>query len=237
MNVWDHLTSQAHTLLTGTAHRDLTPSVKLVQGLHPHPPATPAAICSHLDTASTVLPELTQYAQSGDPHALLLAAVLMRNPLRKIAEFADPDGYHSSDYDARHQDTLAIFFTLIRSAAEPQLINARYLWAQMLKRTITARPKTGSPAVAIRLDPSTPIFDQPDYGPDDHTSAMLDTARERGIITALEHTTLKALYLSSGAFDLHAASLALGAKATAVERRAQRAIRKLALYHQSPVAA
>ena len=238
MNTWDHLADQAHVLLTRPRHGDLTPAVTLIQSLHKQPPHTPAAICAHLDTATTVLPTLARYARSGDRHALLMAAVLLRHPLRRIAELADPDGYLSTDRDARDNDTLAIFFTLIRTAAEPQILTARYLYGQTLKRVLAARPRSGAPAVAIRVDPHAAVLDRADTGIDyDHTAHLLQQARDRAIITALEHETLKALYLHSDVYSLPGAALALGANVSAVERRSQRAIRKLVRHHQGAVAA
>ena len=65
MNAWDHLAEQAHRLLTRPGRGDLTPAVTLVQALHRRPPQSPAAICAHLETASTVLPQLARYARSG----------------------------------------------------------------------------------------------------------------------------------------------------------------------------
>lgn len=238
MNTWDQLAEQAHRLLTRPHRRELTPAVTLIQSLHNHPPHTPAAICAHLETATTVLPTLARYARSGDQHALLMAAVLMRNPLRRIADMADPDGYLSSDRDARDNDTLRIFFEIIRTAAEPQILTARYLYGQTLKRVLKTRPRTGTPAAAVRVDPHSTVLEHTDHGTDyDHTSHLLQLARDRRIITALEHATLKALYLNSDIFNLSEAAAALGANATAVERRAQRAIRKLSSHYDNAVAA
>ena len=120
MNTWDHLAEQAHRLLTRPRRADLTPAVTLIRSLHKQAPESPASICAHLETATSVLPQLARYAHSGDRHALLMAAVLMRHPLRRIAEMADPDGYRSSDRDARDNDTLRIFFEIISTAGEPQ---------------------------------------------------------------------------------------------------------------------
>lgn len=242
MNTWDHLTEQAHRLLTRSRRADLTPAVTLVQSLHPQPPTSPAAICAHLDTASTALPQLARYARSGDRHALLMAAVLMRHPLRRIADMADPDGYRSSDREARDNDTLAIFFEIIRTAGEPQLLTARYLYGQTLKRVLKARPNanTGDYAIrtAYRCDPHSDVLDRADLGTDyDHTANLLQLARDRRIITALEHDTLRTLYLNSDVFSPSAAARTLGANVSAVERRAQRAIRKLCTHYDSEVAA
>ncbi len=237
MNTWDHLTEQAHRLLTRPSRGDVTPAVTLVQSLHKQPPQSPAAICAHLETASTALPQLARYARSGDRHALLLAAVLMRHPLRRIADMADPDGYRSSDRDARDNDTLRIFFEIIRTAAEPQILNSRYLYGQTLKRVLK-RPAAKSPAVAIRVDPHSVVLDRADFGTDyDHTASLLQLARKRRIITALEHDTLRALYLTSDVFSPSTAARTLGANVSAVERRAQRAIRKLCTHYDGAVAA
>jgi hypothetical protein len=243
MNTWDHLTARAHELLTRPRRGDLTPAVTLIQSLHKQPPQTPNAICAHLDTATTVLPRLAGYARHGDRHALLMAAVLMRHPLRHIAEIADPDGYRSTAADARDNDTLAIFFTLIRTAAEPQILTARYLYGQTLKRVLAARPRPGAPAAALRLDPhemSAKLTDRSDADgseADGRTTQLLRRARDNKVITALEHDTLKALYLHTGTYNLPATALALGANAGAVERRAQRAIRKLVAHHTQTAAA
>lgn len=238
MNTWDHLAEQAHRLLTRSNRADLTPAVTLVQSLHSKPPVSPAGICAHLDTASTVLPQLARYAHSGDRHALLLAAALMRHPLRRIAEMADPDGYRSSERDARDNHTLLIFFEIIRTAAEPQLLNSRYLYSQTLKRVLKSRPTAESPAVAVRVDPHSALLDRADLGTDyDHTAHLLQQARDRRIITVLEHDTLRALYLSSDVFSPSSAARALGANVSAVERRAQRAIRKLCNHYVAAEAA
>lgn len=238
MNTWDHLTEQAHRLLTRSRRADLTPAVTLVRSLHKQPPPSPAAICAHLDTASTALPQLARYARSGDPHALLMAAVLMRHPLRRIADMADPDGYRCTDRDARDNDTLAVFFEIIRTAPEPQILNSRYLYNKTLRKTLEARPTPTSPAVATRVEPHSQILDRPDFGTDyDHTANLLQLARDHRIITALEHDTLRALYLNSDVFSPSTAARALGANVSAVERRAQRAIRKLCTYYDTEVAA
>jgi len=238
MTTWDQLADQAHRLLTRPRRGDLTPAVTLVQSLHRQAPKAPNAICAHLDTATTVLPTLARYARSGDPHALLMAAVLMRHPLRRIAELADPDGYRSTDRDARDNDTLTIFFTLIRTAAEPQILTARYLYNATLRKVLATRPHTGTPAVAIRVDPHAAILDRTDDGTDDdHTAHLLAQARDHRIITALEYKTLKALYLNTDIFSPPAAARRLGANVGAVERRAQRAIRKLSSHLESAAAA
>ena len=238
MNTWDHLAEQAHRLLTRPSRGDLTPSVTLVQSLHKQPPSSPAAICAHLETVSAALPQIARYARSGDRHALLMAAVLMRHPLRRIADMADPDGYRSSDRDARDNDTLRIFFEIIRTAGDPQLLNSRYLYGQTLKRVLKARPAAESPAVAVRVDPHSVVLDKADLGTDyAHTSTLLQQARDRRIITALEHDTLRALYLTSDVFSPSTAARVLGANVSAVERRAQRAIRKLCTFYDGAVAA
>jgi hypothetical protein len=238
MTIWDQLAEQAHRLLTVSRRGDLTPAVTLVQSLHEQAPTAPNAICSNLDTATTVLPTLARYARNGDHHALLMAAALMRHPLRRIAEVADPDGYLSTDRDARDNDTLTIFFTLIRTAAEPQILTARYLYNATLRKVLATRPRSGTPAVAIRVDPHAAVLDRTDCGiDDDHAAHLLTQARDHRIITALEYETLKALYLNTDIFSPNAAARALGANVGAVERRAQRAVRKLSSHFESVAAA
>ncbi len=238
MTIWDQLAEQAHHLLTRPRRGDLTPAVTLVQSLHQQPPQSPAAICAHMDTASTVLPQLARYARSGDRHALLMAAVLMRHPLRRIAEMADPDGYLTSDREARNNDTLRIFFEIIRTAAEPQILTSRYLYNGTLRKALATRPQASTPAAAIRVDPHSTVLDSADYGTDfDHTATLLTQARDRGIITALEYKTITAMYLNSDVFSPSSAARALDSTVSAIERRAQRAIRKLARYFDEDVAA
>lgn len=238
MNTWDHLAEQAHRLLTRPRRADLTPAVTLIRSLHKQAPESPASICAHQETATSVLPQLARYAHSGDRHALLMAAVLMRHPLRRIAEMADPDGYRSSDRDARDNDTLRIFFEIISTAGEPQILTSRYLYGQTLKRVLKARPAAESPAGAIRVDPHSAVLDRTDLGTDyDHTAALLQAARDQRIITALEHDTLRALYLNSDVFSPSTAARTLNANVSAVERRAQRAIRKLCHHYEAAVAA
>lgn len=238
MTIWDQLAEQAHHLLTRPRRGDLTPAVTLVQTLHPQPPHSPDAICTHMDTISTVLPQLARYARSGDRHALLMAAVLMRRPLCRIADMADPDGYHSTDRDARYNDTLRIFFELLRTAAEPHILTTRYVYNHVLRKALATRPQANSPAAAHRVDPHSAILDRADYGTDrDHTATVLQLACDRGIITALEFKTLTAMYLNSDVFSPSTAARDLSSTVSAVERRAQRAIRKLARYFDEDVAA
>ena len=65
MNTWDHLAEQAHRLLTRPRRADLTPAVTLIRSLHKQAPESPAAICAHLETATTVLPQLARYSRGG----------------------------------------------------------------------------------------------------------------------------------------------------------------------------
>jgi hypothetical protein len=235
MTIWDQLTDQAHRLLTRPRRSDLTPAITLVQGLHKQTPTAPGAICTSLDTATTALPTLARYARSGDRHALLMAAILMRHPLRHIAELADPDGYHSTDRDARDNHTLAIYFDLIRTTAEPQILTARYLYNATLRKVLASRPRTGTPTVAIRVDPHAAVLDTPDHGidTDNHTAHLLAQARDQRIITTLEYDTLKTRYLNTDVFSLTAAAHTLGANAGTVERRCQRAISKLSSHFEN----
>lgn len=244
MNTWDLLTHQAHALLTRPRRNELTPAITLVQSLHREPPSTPAAICAHLDTADRVLPTLAGYARHGDRHALLMAAVLMRHPLRRIAACADPDGYHSSERDARDNATLDAFFTLINNAPDTRKITTRWLYAHTLYRTLNARPRTGTPAAAYRVDAHTAqhwwsptATERHDNEHHEQATHILETARAAGVITQLEFDTLKTLYLSGDVYDLPTAADTLGAKAGAVERRAQRAIAKLSRNRQIAAAA
>jgi len=92
-DVLDALTTHAYTLLTSTRRADSTPAVRLARSLHTAPPTSLAAIRAHLDDAPHVLPTLARHAQAGDRHALLIAAVLMRDRLRAIARHAGADGY------------------------------------------------------------------------------------------------------------------------------------------------
>lgn len=238
MTIWDQLAEQAHHLLTRPRRGDLTPAVTLVQTLHPQPPHSPDAICTHMDTISTVLPQLARYARNGDRHALLMAAVLMRRPLCRIAEMADPDGYRSSDRDARYNDTLRIFFELIRTAAEPQILTTRYVYNHTLRKALATRTPTNPAATAYRVDPRSTILDRADFGTDhDHTATVLRAARDRGVITALEYKTLTTMYLNSDVFSPSTAARDLSSTVSAIERRAQRAIRKLAKHFDEDVAA
>lgn len=236
MSIWDQLAEQAHHLLTRPQRHNLTPAVTLVQSLHDQPPSSPAGICAHLDTASTVLPRLARYAHNGDRHALLMAAVLMRNPLRRIAAMADPDGYHCSDRDARDNDTLRIFFEIC-TTADPDKLTTRYLYGHTLKRVLKSRPAAGTPQAAYRLDPHSPTLDRADG---EHTtnsiSDLLQHARDRRVITDLEYDTLLALYLHADVFSPQAAAMVLGANVGAIERRAQRAIRKLSAHYEAAAA-
>lgn len=236
--IWDQLTEHAHHLLTRPSRGNLTPAITLVQSLHPQPPHSPAAICSHMDTATTVLPQLARYARSGDPHALLMAAALMRNPLRRIATMADPDGYHSSDPDARNNDTLRIFFETIRTAAEPEILTSRYLYNATLRKVLATRPNTHTPATAIRVTPHSAILDRTDYGTDhDHTAALLANAHTHGIITTLEYQTLTTMYLRSDVYSPSTAARAMDCTVSAIERRSQRAIYKLSRHFSEDMAA
>lgn len=236
-STWNDLTDHAHALITRPSRRDLTPAVTLMQSLHTQLPATPAAVCAHLDPGSPALSLLARYAQSGDPNALLMAAVLMRHSLRRISEWADPDGYRSTDQATRINETLSIFFTIIRTTAETQLLTPRYLYWQTLKRVTAGRPHT-TVAAPLRVDPGHQILDAVDTGRDEpaKAAAILDHARANRVITTLEYETLKALYIAADSYNLLTTAAALGARAGAVERRAQRAIRKLITYHSKAAA-
>lgn len=209
------LVVQAFHLLHTSRHGDLTPAVRLARALHTSPPSTPATIRSHLKDAPYALPALARYAQTDDPHALLLAAVLMRAPLRVVATAAgDHDGI----------DTLVAFWTLVRTAAEPDTLTE-----QSVAHELTKRLQRHRAAVVVEPhDPHAAVFDQADTESDCHTQAaqLLDHARTHHVITALEYRTLTVLYLQ-GIGSLTLAAQTLDASTSAIERRSQRAIHKL----------
>lgn len=251
MNIWDNLLRQAHTVLIQTDPTKLTAAVCLVQSLHPTSPSEPTAICSDLPTAGTVLPRLTHLAQKGDRHALLLAAVLMRNALRRLAASATPDGNRRADPDDRAVATLDIFFSAMMSAPDAGVCNQRYLYNQTFRRVWAARPGAADRPTDIPLDPTAflteaisaaaPVHRRPvrhtrsatalDSGHSDTDTAfgerLIEQARRDGVITDLEHRTLEVLYLNSASGDLTAAADELNASTDAIKRRSQRAIRKL----------
>lgn len=227
MTIWDQITRQAHQVLTAPRRGELTPAVTLVQSLHRQLPRHPGGFCSHLPTANKALPLLARYARNGDPNALLMATALLRHPLARIATLADPDGYGDTEPDTRDNATLEAFFTLIRATSDTSQLTADYLCTNTLHRVLGARPKPETPATAIRVDPHSPVLDHVSVDTYDYPTRLLAQARDHGIITALEHKTLTTLYLSSGTLNPAAAARVLGAKTGAVERRAQRAIRKL----------
>ena|SRR5271166_603677 len=87
-----------------------------------------------------------------------------------------------------------------------------------------------------RSIPTPPCFDRPRPAePDQHAQAaqLLEQARDQGVITTLEYQTLTVLYLA-GTGSPAAAAHTLHASISAVERRAQRAIRKLAALYRFP---
>lgn len=222
--VWDALAGRAYSLLASNNCTAATPSVRAVRALHSQPPNFPATIGTHRSETSAVLPVLARYAQAGDPHALLMAAVLVRDQLRAIAT-------HLGGGDDATSDTLAAFFTLLRTAAEPHTLTERSVAAQVLRCLYTA---ASGPESAVPLEPHAPAFDRPQpSAPDQRARAarLLEHARDQGVITALEHHTLAALYLA-GTGRPAAAAPTLHASASTVERRAQRAIHKLALAYR-----
>jgi hypothetical protein len=79
-------------------------------------------------------------------------------------------------------------------------------------------------------EPYAAIFDQAPAEPNRHAQAsqLLEDARDRHVITVLEYRTLTVLYLQNCIDELPVAAATLHATIGAVERRAQRAIRKLA---------
>lgn len=233
MDVLDALTSQAHTLLTGNnPHDDRTLSIRLARSVHATPPTTPAGVRSHLRDVPHVLPALARHAQAGDRYALLLAAVFTRDLLRAIAQRPTDDP--SSDIDERTEDALALMFTLLRAAAEPDTLTEAVIAAQLSKRL---HRRHSGPDAAVPVDPHAPLFDQPIPEPDQHRHAalhLLADARAHQIITALEYQTLHALYLRVGTFDPRAAARTLAATPEAIQQRSRRAIRKLTEHYAPP---
>lgn len=217
VGVLDALTKETYDLLISPNRAESTAAIRLIRSLHPQPPSGPAAIIGHLADSPAglaVLPALARYAQTGDRHALLIATVLMRDQLRVFATASDHDGI----------DILAAFWTLLRTAAEPDTLtelSITHLLAKRLQRHTTA-------VVVEPHDPHAPVFDQAGAEIDCHAQAaqLLDHARTHHVITALEYRTLTVLYLQ-GIGSLTVAAQTLGASASAIERRAQRAIRKL----------
>lgn len=220
--LWDVLPNYAHIILTSTHRADLTPALKLARSLHPTPPAAPAAILTSLDAAPHALPALARFAQAGDRHALLMAAVLMRGRLRAIA-----GRLSAGDDNDRAEDVLLTAFALLRTSAEPDMLTEPFIAAQVAKRL---RERPSGPDAAIPCDPDASVFNRPAPEFDQplrRATQLLDSARAKQVITDLEYRTLRALYLQSDTFNLYAAAGTLQASAAAVERRAQRAIHKL----------
>ncbi len=136
-------------------------------GSHPDP-SGPDAIPDHLAGGNTTpsLSALSRYAQAGDPHALLMAAVLMRAQLRAVTTTA-------GDHDGT--DTLTAFWTLIRTTAEPDTLTEQSIAYQLAKRLHRQR----AAVVVDPHDPHAPIFDHAVTEPDCHAQAaqLLDHAR------------------------------------------------------------
>ena len=99
-----------------------------------------------------------------------------------------------------------------------------WAWAAETARRIKA---------AVPVDPHAPVLDRASIEADQHRDTarhLLADAHAHHVITALEYQTLAVLYLQRPG-TLHATT-------SAVERRAQRAIRKLATrYRRAPIAA
>ncbi len=146
--------------------------------------------------------------------------MLVRDQLRNIA------GHLGGGEDAE-ADTLTAFFTLLRTAAEPDTLTGRSIAAHVLRCLHAA---VGAHQEAVPVEPHAPVFDHlepPDPDPCARRAAqLLKHAFHQGVITALEHQTLTALYLAGPGTPADAAHT-LHATSSAVERRSQRAIRKL----------
>lgn len=229
MDVLDALAAQAHTLLTSDNRSPgRSPSVRLARSVHTTPPASPAAVRSHLRDTPHVLPALARHAQAGDRYALLIAAVFLRDLLRTIAHRAAGPG--GDDIAERLDDALALTFTLLRGSTEPDTLTAPVIAAQLAKQL--QRRHSGTDA-AVLVDPHAPVLDRASIEADQHRDTaqhLLSDAHAHHVITALEYQTLAVLYLQRPG-TLHAST-------SAVERRVQRAIRKLATrYRRTPIAA
>lgn len=229
MDVLYTLTAQAHMLLNSdNRSAGRSPSVRLARSVHATPPATPADLRSHLRDTPHVLPALARHAQAGDRYALLIAAVLLRDLLRTIAQRAA--GPRGDDIAERTDDALTLTFTLLRGATEPDTLTEALIAAQLAKQL---QRRHSGPDAAVLVDPHAPVLDRPSNEADrdrDTARQLLADARAHHVITALEYQTLAVLYLQRPG-TLHATT-------SAVERRAQRAIRKLATrYRRTPIAA
>ena len=182
-----------------------------------------------MDDVPHVLPALARHAQAGDRHALLLAAVFMRDQLRATASNAARAV--AADIEDVLSETLAATFDLLRTAAEPDVLTPRLVAAHTAKRL---HARFSGQNATVPCDPHAPVFDQPTTSqPDDGarpTEQLLADARAQHVITALEHRTLTELYLSASTASPATAAQTLCATTSAIERRAQRAIRKLAAF-------
>ena len=157
MDVLDALTAQAHTLLTSdNRNAGRSGSVRLARSVHATPPATPADVRSQLRDTPHVLPALARHAQAGDRYALLIAAVLLRDLLRTIAQRAA--GHHGDDIAERTDDALALTFTLLRAATEPDTLTEPVIAAQLSKQL--QRHHSG-PDDAVLVDPHAQVLDRP----------------------------------------------------------------------------
>jgi DNA-directed RNA polymerase specialized sigma24 family protein len=157
----------------------------------------------------------------------------MCNRLRAIATHTGPDGYLPCGSEERTEETLAAFFALLRAVAEPETLTERSIAAHIVRRL---HAPTRGPDAAVPFDPHAPVFDQALTEPDQHTQAaqLLEQARDGRVISALEYQTLTVLYLQAHTFNPRAAAHTLHASPSAVERRAQRAIKKLARMSARP---
>ena len=165
-DVLDALTAHAYTLLTSTRRADSTPAVRLARSVHTASPTSPAAIRAHLDDVPHVLAALARHAQAGDRHALLMAAVLMRDRLRVIARHAGDDGYLPCGTEERTEETLAVFFALLRTAAEPETLTERF-YSQPGPTAPPAprqRPRRGCAGRSLTHPSSTSPAPSPTFG-------------------------------------------------------------------------
>jgi hypothetical protein len=232
--IWDRLNRDAHRVITSTTIHHHCKATQLVRDLHPLLPATPTDIITDAAAVNLVLPDLAELARRHNRHAPLLAAALMSRQLCAITRYCSRTDAAVTDDDAH--TTLTHFWSTLVTVTTP---TTRNLYAYTLKHVLDDRRASRAEPTPAAWNIAEPHCDA-DYTTID-TASLLDAARHAGIITALEHRTLRTIYLTDNdTIDLRAAAHILGASTTATARRAQRAIAKLrcaARTHRVTVAA
>ena len=89
----------------------------------------------------SVLPGLAAGARGGDQRAMVLAAALMRPCLRRIAGWADPDGFDRTDPDARASFTLEAFYNVLVSQGQcdGEPLTSRVVYRLVLRAVLDNR--------------------------------------------------------------------------------------------------